>query len=406
MLEIEQSNIGSSPYVPLEIWIMILKAAGGPLVEDMMTRGISQFIHNGSVFHARHTSSELRRTRKSIVLTCRQWASIGLAIFYDHIHLSEEKQIGQLLNILKRPVMGGVSSDRYGDYVRGILQGSETTIRGTDLISLISLCPNVNWIQIESIKTSDQNEWTAVQQSISSLTRLKSFSLGPHWVYATWRDRTAWPKTQFNLQSTSFLAYDDCLADMNIKGWSLPRLRDLYLVVRDSSLVPRTNRLHEFLTEVGPQLTALSLHIYTSVPPSTSILRLCPNLKFLSCYGPKMLLGNGSHLEPLTPVHAHLETLSFASIYFGFTPKTDITELRPLLEHIDRQSFPSLKVIRFGKIFPVGEWGLVNACWHLPTWLYKVMKHWDDVGIDVQQADGVSIGLPVLSQQFLFTDAY
>lgn len=47
MLEIEQLNIGSSPYVPMEIWIMILRAAGGPLVEDMMTRGVSQFIHNG-----------------------------------------------------------------------------------------------------------------------------------------------------------------------------------------------------------------------------------------------------------------------------------------------------------------------------------------------------------------------
>ncbi|KZT40316.1 hypothetical protein SISSUDRAFT_1127341 [Sistotremastrum suecicum HHB10207 ss-3] len=397
--------------LPLEIWEMVIKEVGGPFTGESMVLTVEESLaeRRSPQPSSSSQSQERLKMRLAVVLTCRQWAWMGIPYLYDELWFDTKFRKDSLPSILRKTPATFTKSPRsYGEYVKTVrcpVDDEVGPVSGTFLKALAALCPNLRALVAPSINLKSISEWKLVQRSLTDLVHLESLEIGLKWKSAPPTNKTRiGPQT--SLTSVRFLKFHYDTASDLVRCWQLPVLKELSI----QAVSPEgqgfhpfgySSQLFKFIDTYGSRLSALSITATCFPRSSLCIAGLCRDLTFLSiCPWELRSMPISSHThEP----HRGLQVVAFHSLSLPQLcvrhSSYHLSPFQELLESISPQDFPTLVKIRFSERPDAHRVIDTKAC--LPAWLKPLMRQWEECGIVIQEGDRPT-SLEKVAKEFIF----
>ncbi|KZS91834.1 hypothetical protein SISNIDRAFT_550854 [Sistotremastrum niveocremeum HHB9708] len=387
--------------VPVEIWHAILQEACAPLTQDLVERSVWEGVQTLESMrtHEYKPLRDDRRTKCSVILTCRAWAAISIPFLYDLIIVSARsraKLLSELISILPRRIPfkphspSGDNRSTYGHLVKAVVADTFYGIIETDqMLQLMNFCPNIRWIRSLRLYQRDDPKWSSLQSAFSGQHHLQALQL--YW------EAEPQPALEPLFEASIPPAHLPSLkllrtnlgstverAEM-LSTWELPSLRHLAFIA--THLMPRVNAemLSTFLVRHGLNLESLSIACIPIYSDVLSISALCPHLTQLAVPGPwvlSALVSGDPHL--LLPYHPTLRSLAFTEyrLWCLGTWREEAERGKPALEAIRRTNFPRLQNV-YAESFTVykKEDGAQEQKPRLPRWWKKILEVWKEEDI-------------------------
>lgn len=337
--------------------------------------------------------SEALRTKRSVILTCHLWASLGIPLVYDLIHIHDDRFKSQpLSDVLSSPIPSFTTpadlptkTRWYGHLVKGIVANE---IAASDLLRIIPSCPNIRWISVAVLDVQSQSEWISLESALSSLPWLEACEIHLHP-----RDQTTRSgDTPLRFASLKFL---ESTHGTEMQNWECPSLRRLSLCLAS----PRNSLVADSLPVLerhGPHLEILYIAGFLTIL-GVDIPTLCPLLTQLIASSPRVLSSSWSGFLYL-PGHPNLVDIKFTNLDPVDLKEShrEFPEQNPL-QCIRRQNFPMLRKVyclTFSPSRRLYYWGS-KAC--LPLWWKTLMEAWKDEDIKLcLLSDGSEVTLDMV----------